>query len=102
MGELVNSIYKDSSLNYYKPVFANYENVTDGKVIDRTDLDKDGVKDQQDLCDNTSLGIKVDMFGCEKEQINSDKNENSDLKLENNTSFKTITPYLENITNKPS
>ena len=43
MGELVNSIYKDSSLNYYKPVFANYENVTDGKVIDRTDLDKDGV-----------------------------------------------------------
>lgn len=74
MGELVNSIYKEDSSKYYKPVFANYENTTDYDSTDRIDFDKDGVNDGIDICENTPIGTKVDMFGCpveNKEKVQS-------------------------------
>lgn len=97
MGELVNGIFKDSSLNYYKPIFANYENVTHHDLEDRKDIDKDGVSDEIDLCDSTSLGIKVDMFGCEKPQqeIILDESKSQKLNLEDNSTSKSETPILE-------
>lgn len=68
MGELVNSLYKGDAVKYYKPVLADYQNTTDYELQDRSDLDKDKVDDSMDLCDSTTLGMKVDMFGCAVEE----------------------------------
>lgn len=72
MGELINTVFKDQAAKYYEPAIAKHQNTQDYELQDRSDLDKDSVIDSRDLCDNTTLGLKVDMFGCaveSKEEI---------------------------------
>ena len=70
MGDLVNKIFVEDSKKYYQPINSYYEKVlADNERFDTTpefsnDRDKDSITDDKDLCDNTKLGLKVDMFGC--------------------------------------
>lgn len=64
MGVMLNTIFDGKTSKYYAPTSANYGNIEDYELQDISDIDRDGVKDNFDLCDSTPLGIKVDMFGC--------------------------------------
>jgi adhesin transport system outer membrane protein len=66
MGELINSIFSDEAKKYYQPINAKYERVSKTNAEYTNDRDNDNVSDNMDLCDNTKLGFKVDMFGCEQ------------------------------------
>ena len=73
MGEMVNTLFSTDSQKYYSPVNAGLEGLTNPNSLElgAIDNDKDGIKDNNDLCDNTKLGFKVDMYGCQesKEQV---------------------------------
>lgn len=73
MGEMVNTLFSSDAQKYYSPVNAGFEGLTNPNSLEigTIDNDKDGIKDNNDLCDNTKLGFKVDMYGCQesKEQI---------------------------------
>lgn len=70
MGDLVNKIFSEDAKRYYQPINSYYEKVlAENEKFDTTpefsnDRDKDSITDDKDLCDNTKLGLKVDMFGC--------------------------------------
>lgn len=70
MGDLVNKIFSEDSKKYYQPVNSFYEKVLaenekfDTNPVFPNDRDKDSITDDKDLCDNTKLGLKIDMFGC--------------------------------------
>lgn len=70
MGELVNSLFAADAQKYYAPVNARLEGVTNPNSLELSlaDRDKDGINDNKDLCDNTALGFKVDMYGCEEQK----------------------------------
>ncbi len=73
MGEMVNTLFSSDAQKYYSPVNAGFEGLTNPNSLElgAIDKDKDGIEDNKDLCDNTKLGFKVDMYGCQesKEQI---------------------------------
>ena len=68
MGEMVNTLFSTDSQKYYSPVNAGLEGLTNPNSLElgAIDNDKDGIKDNNDLCDNTKLGFKVDMYGCQE------------------------------------
>jgi outer membrane protein, adhesin transport system len=67
MGEMVNTLFSQDAQKYYKPINANYNQISDPEALQLKDRDNDNVSDEIDLCDNTKLGFKVDMFGCAQE-----------------------------------
>ena len=68
MGEMVNTLFSADAQKYYSPVNAGLEGLTNPNSLElgAIDKDKDGVVDDKDLCDNTKLGFKVDMYGCQE------------------------------------
>lgn len=91
MGEMVSTIFKNPT-KYYKPINANYQQLLNYDAQENSDRDGDKVIDSVDLCDNTQLGLNVDMFGCAQEVVDmvpqtnniSIEKDNSDLNtLEN-------------------
>lgn len=71
MGEMVNSLFSNDSQKYYSPVNAGFEGLSnpDSLEMDKRDVDKDGIDDNKDLCDNTQTGFKVDMYGCSESKV---------------------------------
>jgi outer membrane protein, adhesin transport system len=68
MGEMVNTLFSADAQKYYSPVNAGLEGLTNPNSLElgAIDKDKDGIEDNKDLCDNTKLGFKVDMYGCQE------------------------------------
>jgi outer membrane protein, adhesin transport system len=68
MGEMVNTLFSADAQKYYSPVNAGLEGLTNPNTLElgAIDKDKDGIEDNKDLCDNTKLGFKVDMYGCQE------------------------------------
>ena len=68
MGEMVNTLFSADAQKYYSPVNAGLEGLTNPNSLElgAIDRDKDGVEDDKDLCDNSKLGFKVDMYGCQE------------------------------------
>ncbi|MDD3056102.1 MAG: TolC family protein [Aliarcobacter sp.] len=68
MGEMVNTLFSSDAQKYYLPVNTGLEGLTNPNSLELGDIDrdKDGIKDNKDLCDNTKLGFKVDMYGCQE------------------------------------
>lgn len=71
MGEMVNSLFSTDAQKYYSPVNAGFEGLSnpDSLEMDKRDVDKDGIDDNKDLCDNTQTGFKVDMYGCSESKV---------------------------------
>ena len=73
MGEMVNTLFSKDAQKYYLPVTAGFEGLTNPNSLELGDIDrdKDGINDNKDLCDNTNVGFKVDVYGCKdsKEQV---------------------------------
>lgn len=68
MGELVNTVFKDSSKkDYYQPIFAENKNLLEAKTYDYSDVDGDKVLDIKDICDSTLADSAVNYDGCAKE-----------------------------------
>ena len=68
MGEMVNTLFSADAQKYYSPVNAGLEGLTNPNSLElgAIDKDKDGIEDNKDICDNTKLGFKVDMYGCQE------------------------------------
>lgn len=64
MGEMVNSLFEDTK-EVYKPLFANYNPISQHNAPISKDRDKDGVIDEIDLCDSSTLDFEIDMYGCD-------------------------------------
>lgn len=79
MGEMVNSLFDDATAKYYKPVIAEYKPVSKSDEPHSFDRDGDNINDEMDLCDNTTLGLDIDMYGCStgKEDMNKENNSSS-------------------------
>jgi len=78
MGEMINTIFKGNSGQYYKPTTANYKKVSNTGLPLAQDRDLDYVNDKIDLCDNTTLGLNIDVYGC--------ATEDQKIKIDNTTS----------------
>lgn len=90
MGEMVNTLFTQDAQKYYKPINANYNQISNPEALQLKDRDSDNVSDDVDLCDNTKLGFKVDMFGCAQngqETINVIPTTNNIPVQENNSSL---------------
>jgi len=68
MGEMVNALFDNNAGKFYRPVNAGYQRVSSYKLPFNQDRDNDNVMDRDDLCDSTTLGLNVDVYGCAKEK----------------------------------
>ncbi|MFA9374323.1 MAG: TolC family outer membrane protein [Poseidonibacter sp.] len=68
MGELINSLFGKDSAKFYAPTTADYKVVTNDPYPIYEDRDRDEVHNRvDDLCDNSLLGLSVDIYGCKNE-----------------------------------
>lgn len=90
MGEMVNTLFSKDAQKYYLPVTAGLEGLTNPNSLELGDIDrdKDGINDNKDLCDNTNVGFKVDVYGCKdsKEQVIENVPVTNTIKNPNNSS----------------
>lgn len=99
MGEMVNTLFSQDAQKYYKPINANYNQISDPEALQLKDRDNDNVSDEIDLCDNTKLGFKVDMFGCaqENQEIINVIPITNNIPLHENNSFLSDDGFLINL-----
>ncbi len=70
MGELINSLFGSDSAKFYAPTTADYKLVTDDAYPIHNDRDKDEIHNRaDDLCDNSLLGLSVDVYGCKNDEV---------------------------------
>ncbi len=70
MGELINSLFGKDSAKFYAPTTADYKLVTNDPYPIKEDRDMDTIHNRiDDLCDNSLLGLSVDVYGCKGDEI---------------------------------